>query len=270
MVSCVIYKIVSPNRRVYIGQTKDYKKRKANYRKLNCKTQKKLYNSFIKYGFENHKFEIIEECLEEDLNCRERHWQEHYDVLNGGLNCDLVSCDNNLKITSNSKQVYDTFYRVTYNSVNDVIRHTGETTIAQKLQGVLYNNTRFIYKEDFDNNVFREKTRPKYHRQVIDIVTFSVFDNIAIVSEIYNINKNTLKDYLDGKYENKTTLKYLDQNKVHEKYKPNTKKVIDSSNGTIYESITEAARVTGINRCSLKGYLNGNIQNKTTLIYYEG
>lgn len=90
---CGIYKITSPSNRVYIGQSEDIKVSRVNrYRNNNCEGQPKLCNSIKKYGWENHTFEIIEECEVENLNCRERYWQEYYDVLNGGLNCVLQEC----------------------------------------------------------------------------------------------------------------------------------------------------------------------------------
>ena len=91
---CGIYKIISPSNRVYIGQGVNIKKRIRTYKKLHCVAQKRLYASFIKYGVENHIFEIIEECAKEDLDCRERYWQDFYDVLSKkGLNCSLTSCE---------------------------------------------------------------------------------------------------------------------------------------------------------------------------------
>lgn len=88
-----IYKITSPSGKIYIGQSKDINKRfKAYYRKLG-KSQPRLYNSFKKYGIENHIFEVIEECLFEELNNRERYWQEYYEVVEKGLNCIYVNDD---------------------------------------------------------------------------------------------------------------------------------------------------------------------------------
>ena len=49
--------------------------------------------SFKKYGVKNHIFEVIEECLVENLNKRERYWQEYYNVLNEGLNCRLTETE---------------------------------------------------------------------------------------------------------------------------------------------------------------------------------
>jgi group I intron endonuclease len=87
-----IYKITNPKGRVYIGQSICLITRKSEYRRLKCKKQPRLYSSLLKYGFEEHIFEVIETCSLEELSLRERYWQEFYDVLDKykGLNCTLV------------------------------------------------------------------------------------------------------------------------------------------------------------------------------------
>ncbi len=90
---CGIYKITSPSGKVYIGESEDIKTRKYYYKIKSCKKQRRLYNSLVKYGWEAHVFEIIEECDFEELLCRERHWQDFYDVLGkNGLNLKLTQC----------------------------------------------------------------------------------------------------------------------------------------------------------------------------------
>lgn len=54
-----VYKIISPNNKIYIGKTKNIRQRFFKYSRLLCKQQKKLYNSFLKYGFQNHNIEIL-------------------------------------------------------------------------------------------------------------------------------------------------------------------------------------------------------------------
>lgn len=89
-----IYKIVSPSGRVYVGQSIDIDLRFSYYKKLNCKRQKRLYNSLLKYGPESHIFEILELCVINDLNKVERKWQDYYDVMNkNGLNLCLTNTD---------------------------------------------------------------------------------------------------------------------------------------------------------------------------------
>lgn len=57
----VIYKIESPSGKIYIGQTRNYKKRMSGYKNISCKRQPKLYNSLLKHGVNNHSFTIIHE-----------------------------------------------------------------------------------------------------------------------------------------------------------------------------------------------------------------
>jgi group I intron endonuclease len=85
--SAGIYKIISPSGKIYIGQSTNLEKRIINYRKMKCHKQHKIYYSIKKYGWEQHKFEVIEECEVEKLNEREIYWGLHYDVLGeNGLN----------------------------------------------------------------------------------------------------------------------------------------------------------------------------------------
>lgn len=76
-----IYKITSPSGKVYIGQSINIEKRWYRYNHLDCKSQIKLYNSFKKYGPNDHVFEILEKCSEEQLLERETYWKLFYKVL---------------------------------------------------------------------------------------------------------------------------------------------------------------------------------------------
>ena len=73
-----IYKIINPKGRIYIGQSTNIEYRKAWYKRMHGSEQPKLYNSIQKYGWENHLFEIIEECSITQLNERETYWKIYY------------------------------------------------------------------------------------------------------------------------------------------------------------------------------------------------
>ncbi|MBC7654367.1 MAG: hypothetical protein H7098_07835 [Oligoflexus sp.] len=88
-ISC-IYKITSPSGRIYVGQTCNLRKRLNHYRSLLCKKQPKLYNSFMKYGYDNHKIEVIIECNIDMLNYFEHKYQIHFKCIKEGLNLTLV------------------------------------------------------------------------------------------------------------------------------------------------------------------------------------
>jgi group I intron endonuclease len=85
----VIYKITNPRNKIYIGCTIDFKRRLSEYRRLSMAGQVKLYNSLVKYGYDNHKFEIIEECSNEILHEREIYFIKYYNCIKEGLNIRL-------------------------------------------------------------------------------------------------------------------------------------------------------------------------------------
>lgn len=77
-----IYKIVSLiNNKVYVGSSIDIKNRwKVHIYSLNLRRNCSKYfaNEWHKYGEENFKFSIIEECTEEELIDKEQYWVDHY------------------------------------------------------------------------------------------------------------------------------------------------------------------------------------------------
>lgn len=85
---CGIYKITSPSRKIYIGQSMNIKARWGKYKKLNCKNQIKLYRSLLKYGFDRHRFEIIQVCEPGRLNEVEKYYVDLFQTFNSeyGLN----------------------------------------------------------------------------------------------------------------------------------------------------------------------------------------
>lgn len=85
---CGIYKITSPSKRVYIGQSLDILTRWKRYKLLDCKKQQRLYRSIKKYGFNRHIFEIIHECDPKELNDLEKYYVDLFCCFNSefGLN----------------------------------------------------------------------------------------------------------------------------------------------------------------------------------------
>ena len=89
-----IYKITSPNNKVYIGQSVNIEVRWKNHKNLSkSKDQPKLHNSILKYGIENHKFEVLQYCNIEDLNELERYYQDLFNCIENGLNCKLTDTE---------------------------------------------------------------------------------------------------------------------------------------------------------------------------------
>lgn len=87
-----IYKIENKiNGKVYIGQSvnietrwKDERKRAFNQNAHEYEYP--LSRAFRKYGLENFSFEVIEECLKNELNDKEKYWIEQYNSFIDGYN----------------------------------------------------------------------------------------------------------------------------------------------------------------------------------------
>lgn len=102
-----IYKITNPKGKVYVGQSVNLERREKEYSAM-CRSaqgQVKLYRSFVKYGYSEHIFEIIEQCIIEQLNERERYWQDFYNVLEEGLNCKLTKTNDKSGLLSEETKI---------------------------------------------------------------------------------------------------------------------------------------------------------------------
>ena len=86
----IIYKITSPSGKMYIGQTNNFKERLRKYETLACKSQRKLYNSFMKYKFSNHNIDVIyryeSDITQEELDIIEIFYIKLHDSFHKGLN----------------------------------------------------------------------------------------------------------------------------------------------------------------------------------------
>ena len=77
-----VYKITNPSGKVYIGQSLRIESRLNCYRSMNCKSQRHLYSSIFKHGWDKHSFEVIhqlpEDVTQETLNTYETfYWQQY-------------------------------------------------------------------------------------------------------------------------------------------------------------------------------------------------
>lgn len=86
----VIYVITSPNNKIYVGQTINFKNRCRKYKCGAFKGQIKLWNNCVKYKWNPiDNIRIIDECLIDELDTKESYWIGNYDSYYNGLNCDF-------------------------------------------------------------------------------------------------------------------------------------------------------------------------------------
>lgn len=101
-----IYQITNPEGKIYIGLSKDIKNRWESYKHYTgIAKNSSIKFSLKKYGYENHKFEILEEVQGDGkkLRERERYWIKKTNSLVEGLN-DNRGGSGTLNHTAESKQ----------------------------------------------------------------------------------------------------------------------------------------------------------------------
>lgn len=142
-----IYKITNPKGKVYIGQTIDYARRLRHYKLLKCQEQPKIYRSLVKYGLETHKFQLIKECIKDELTKWERHFQEMYNSVGiNGLNCILVATDDfsGGHSEESKKKISEKLKgrKANQNSINAVIKYNKERVLTDEARKNLGNGNR--------------------------------------------------------------------------------------------------------------------------------
>jgi group I intron endonuclease len=187
-----IYKITSPTNRIYIGQSNNIELRFKFYKNLRCKSQIRLYRSFLKHNVDQHKFEIIEECDIKELNNKERYWQDYYDVIsNKGMNCILTNADN--KSGKLSKFTKNKLSKST-KGVKKSPEHCKKLGLAKK--GIKLS----------ENHKLKVSLNSKQSKKVINLETNTIYNSIKEASIKLNINYRTLSWRINN---NHKTLKFL-------------------------------------------------------------
>lgn len=223
-----IYKITSCSGRVYIGQSMNILRRKHRYSLLRCKKQVKLYNSIKKYGWEKHIFKIIEECSVENLNIRERYWQEYYDCVENGLNCRYTKTDDKSGVMSEESKK-----KLSISLTGRKLSSLTKTKISNSKKGkpirkpkvrnnVGVNNSFYGKTHNKKSKVIMSKNRKGLlkgesngrSRKLINSETKVVYDCIKCAAEELNIKVGTLRAMLSGIQKNTSKLVYLDDNKI--------------------------------------------------------
>lgn len=227
-----IYKIVNPDGKVYIGQTKDFDKRLEDHKSRKNKKAKRLNESIFLHGLRQHEIYMIEECEVEDLNCRERYWQEYYNVLGeNGLNSSLTKCGE-LKgeLIEFVKQIMSKRQKGEKNSFYGK-NHTEEAKEKIRLANLGENNH-------------------NYGRKLTD----EEKDNIRKHRLLFKHSKETIKK-----------LKILSSGSNN----PRAKKVIDTKTLQIWGCIKDCANDLGMKYSTLFNQLKGKYPNKTNIIYFS-
>jgi len=208
-----IYKITSPSGRIYVGQSVNIIIRFKNYKSLsNCRSQTRLYASFLKYGVNLHIFEILEICSIIELNNKERFYQELFSCIGRkGLNCKYVNTSiKKGKLSEETKQKL--------RDVRKGFKHTEKSKLLVK-----ENNAKYwlgkkrppmseYTKRKISNSNLGKKRHPKTGSNIAKSISKVLLSDIGVfytykeASFVYGIKETTIRAMLLGKNKNKTNL----------------------------------------------------------------
>lgn len=213
-----IYKITNPKGKVYVGQSININHRKAEYRTLQCKGQPKIFNSLKKYGWDNHKFEIIEECPIEKLDEREVYWKQYYKNQGGVLFCEIFDLGGGPKsnltkakisASARNKNKVNTYftngeYICTFNSPSEA-KNVLYPFIKNDLSGILNSCKRA--KQKTVNMFIFQYTHDDEINEVLEELKSNKKINTKGVSQ-FSKDGTFIKDYLNS-YQAEKELKEL-------------------------------------------------------------
>ena len=217
-----IYKIISPTGKIYIGQSINIEKRKKYYNQGNCKGQIRLHNSIVKHGWINHKFEIIEECLETELNDKERYYQDLFECISSkGLNCRLTkSSDRSGKFSEESRIKLSISIKISLKNSNPERYKYHKNRTPEHLKNLsIANSGKKASKESklkmslSQKNISPESrkniTESNAQRKIVLDIENGIFYTVKELSEINGVNVKYYRNRFSGQLKNNTNYRYV-------------------------------------------------------------
>ena len=158
-----IYKVTNKiNGKIYIGKTiqtieKRWKEHCSDYKRERCE-KRPLYCAMNKYGIENFEISLVEECNENILSEREKHWIEYYGSFKYGYNATIggdgksyLDYEAILKLYSELKSVNQVakIVNCSKDSVSTILKNNGYTT-DQLIKNRQLSQSKTVAKLDKD------------------------------------------------------------------------------------------------------------------------
>lgn len=235
----VIYKITSPNNKIYIGQSINFTQRCRKYKYQAFKGQTKLWNNCQKYLWNPFDtIEIIEICKVVNLDEREIHWIKEYDSYVNGLNSDLGG-----KTRKGFKHSEETKEKLRKANIGN--KHSIETRKKISEAG---KNMSVERREKISETHKGKKITDEHKKQISDSNTGRKLteEQKNKISKANVGNKKML-----GKHHNDETRKKISESKKGVSNPLKKIKIICVTTGEIYESATDAGNILNLNEKSI-------------------
>lgn len=286
-----IYKITSPTGKTYIGQSINIEKRLVSYKKLDCKRQPAIYKSLVKYGYENHKFEIISICEASELNNKERYYQDLYDATGRyGLNCRLtVSTDRsgNFSEESRKRMIGSRKGKLLSNEhkLKISISHKGKKLSEEHILSIKKSSKHLKHSEETKAILRAKNLGKKMSEQAKTKMSIASKGRKASEETKLKLSerKRGVNHPMFGKNHTKETLEKISKSKIGSLHNEATKEkmsnskkglnpnnsriVLDVESGVFYYSSKEVSDLYGYGKSTLINKLNNVRYNNTRFIY---
>lgn len=261
-----IYKITNPTNKIYIGQSVNIQGRIYKYQSLRCKSQRIIYASILKYGWDNHKLEVLCECEIDELNEKERYYQDLYQAIGTkGLNCILTTTE-----TKSGKARESTISKLKGRKLSDetkekmrnkIITNEHKQNISNGLKGkIVSEETKIKISQANKGKIRSKECIIEIKKRVISEETKT---KISVAKTGIKLSKEHKEKLSEARKGFKKSEKWIEKIK-----KRNSKEIIDTKTGIIYNSITEVSKIFDINRKTLNAKLSGQNKNDTFFVYY--
>lgn len=230
-----IYKITNPSGKIYIGSTVDLKDRIYRYKTARVGRQLKIKHSIIKYGWDNHEFEIIFECDEIDKYKYEAFYGAKFQVLgDDGLNLSLPNGESEGYAMAESTKLKIGLVRK-----GKKISDEQKASMSIKLKKYFKENEhprKGVASWNKGKDFLKGENNPMYGIRRSD-------EWKERQSALMKVRSIKGKDHVAGKI------------------------IIDINTGVFHESLRELCDLIKINYSTLKSKLNGSNKNNTQYRY---
>ncbi len=254
------------NDKHYIGQSVRLKHRMKEHKSCSSNTQ--LREDIELYGRENFRFEILEECEEEELDERELHYIE---IVKPEYNV----CMEGNPFTQKNLEIIRELSRKPVRCVEDnqvfPSQHAAanaydinESSLCNVLHGkqVTAGGLHFEYADGRPSETRENKTK----KPVRCVETRTVFPTIAEAAKAVGTNSRTISSALNGQSFTAAGFhwEFADGRsaniRLEETRKPMKKPVRCIETGVIYESIAQAAKTFGLCSTTIGHAANGKYE----------